>query len=147
MILHNTEISIPGGSTKMSTLISEFTLDGKTLVTGFDIKRRKNIECEVASTRKSASKDLLYVGVSTDEHLLITPDHKIYIPEEKTYVRADKIIRGMKLQHVLGEVCEVVDIHMIRNDSMETTYTLTVTDSENYFSNSILVHNCKGPHS
>jgi hypothetical protein len=142
MILHNTEISIPGGSTKMSTIISEFTLDEKTIVTGFNIKRRKNVDCEVASTRKSSTKDLLYIGVSTDEHLLITPDHKIYIPEEKGYIRADKLIKGMELQHVLAEPCEVIDIHMIRNNDLQTTHALTVTDCENYFSNSILVHNC-----
>lgn len=143
MILHNTEISIPGGSTKMSTIVSEFTLDEKTIVTGFDIKRKKNIDCEVASTRKSSSKDLLYIGVSTDEHLLVTLDHKIYVPSEKTYIRADKLGKGFDLQHVLSEPCIVTDLHMIRNNDIETTYALTVTDCENYFSNSILVHNCK----
>ena len=147
MIIHSTEISIPGGSIKLSDLVTGFTLDEQTIISAYDIKKKKVVEAEVASTRKSDSKEMLYVSVSTDEHVLLTPGHRVYVVNDSggEYIRADKLSKNMKLLHVLGEECVITDIHMIRDNEIQTTYTLTVHKFENYFCNNILVHNCKGP--
>lgn len=146
MLLHNTEIAIPGGSVDLRSIVSGFSLDTTTIITGFNLKTKKLVEKELASTRKSSSKELVYIEVSTDEHLIITPDHRVFDLDHDKFIRACDLNKGSKLQHVMSEPCEVTDIHMIRNDSLQDTYTLTVAECENFFASSVLVHNHKEVH-
>ena len=121
-------------------LVEQFQFTGEIDVVSYD---RAQTTGQIANTRCSTGKDFIYIQAGDVGPLIVTPDSRIYQPKSKEWIRASEINNGNEILHVSGDYIPVTETHTIRDRNMGKIYTVTITPTQCYYANNILIHNNK----
>lgn len=142
MIPKNTNIATPEDTMSIMEITDDFTNEGETLVTTYNIKSKSHEPSCVLSTRRSTTHDMVFIETDYDEvKIIVTHDQRVYIKNKKQFLRPDKIQTGDQLQHLDDIDVRVIKMHKIKNTLSEQVYTLIVNENQNFYANDILIHN------
>lgn len=118
------------------------------LVKSYDIKNDVTVWSEVTNAGLTAIVEELYEIESSNGNIIkCTANHKIYTKrgyiEAKDLLESDEIIELENTSDIIY-LENTSNIYSIKKINVEKTpvYDITVKDTENFFANNILVHNC-----
>lgn len=122
----------------MMDIVELFQSTGEVDLLSFD---KKITTGQVSNTRSSSGKDFIYIQVDEQSPLIVTPDARLYDPTVNEWIRATEFVTGKSILTRTGETQTISDVHLIRDEQLCKTYTVTVTPTQCYFANNILIHN------
>lgn len=91
----------------------------------------------VQATQNVADRPVVEVATRVGRALRCTPDHRVYVPG-RGYVPAGDLQRGDPLLGIDADD----SVEQVRIGERETVYDLQVEGNQNFFADSLLVHNC-----
>ena len=126
--------------TTITDILEVFDVDQDVVVMSYNIKKSKIEQGNVTTTRSSSGKD--FISIETENpavSVTLTPEHRVYDCTKQKYVRCGDMTKKSKVLHDTGEELDVVRVDQIKNNNIETVYSINVTDNYNYFANGVLV--------
>lgn len=139
MLVLTTQIMLSGDSdVKTLNDVLEQPLGEHSVLT-FDGK--ETTYSEIVNTRVCSSRDFVYIKTDSGDTLVMTPDQKVYDPVKKEWIKSGGLNKSASLLHVDNVPVLVEDLHTIHDQMASKVCTLTVTETQCYFANNLLVHN------
>lgn len=118
---------------------TEDVSDQNIKIKSFDLEKNAVVFNRILQlVRKKDSPICLVKTLSGDILLKCTAEHRVYSPTAKDFVPI------MEATDILTDVGDVLPVEVERLDETSPILDITVEDTENYYSNSILSHNTGG---
>ena len=125
----------------LQDLASQFTAEDKNTLLGCHEKSNRRVKTVISSTRSSDAHEMIYIATASGGVLKITSNQKVWDPGNNKWVLSQYVTPGMSVLLDNRETTTVTEAHSIHEQTLTKMYTLTIGKTQNYYANSILVHN------
>jgi len=88
--------------------------------------------------RITNSNIIYHISFSDGSHIKCTPEHRLLLNDETTFIE----VSNLKVNDILYSNITVTDIKIIHNNTEPVYDLINVEDTQSYYTNNVISHNC-----